>query len=78
MTEPGAYNNESRYRFGETNRATGLQRHMAYTEAVKRLTGDQLTATRKWIYYPNRSVWQLRQLYKRWGLELPHDWDGLE
>jgi hypothetical protein len=71
--ENSHYNSEETYRFYETMRPTNEQKHFALEVAKEHLKGDQLIATRFWIYFKSRTVAHLRELLKRWDRELPGD-----
>lgn len=76
MTNPtNSYNTESRYQMHETNGASKTQRKMACDIAEQNLSGDKLRETKQWINRPKTNVRQLRQLFKRWDIPMPSDWD---
>ena len=72
----GSYNSEYTYRFHESNRCNHAQKNVMADIAKERLEGIALTETLRWIWKPSRTIAQMRQLAKRWGMTLPQDWNG--
>lgn len=68
------WDSERGYRQHETGRPTNEQRLIAMEEARKRIENPaRLAETRQWIYDKRRSVQEIRALFTRWGMRLPHD-----